>query len=286
MDLNRFQNAATTIAEVLDRSGLNSAIEKYSLELRAGDGVASEKLLTRASEGYMNQAAAAYGENELLLVNSLQLDRLQSPSYWFDACSPVLSLSVRLHMLEQALWHLKFASQQFPEILAVVGAAEVGSADTVDSSSISVKVVDAVDKASDPDRISRLIDGVDMIYRACANLAGQPEDGLKLMSVRGGTGNRTVVFHGHQEVSTATRRIIGTLHQHASSHLKADTYSVERIAEQLPFMHAIDELYRVGALEAGFANDISDGVLAGSIMLLECGARIYHGANSSPVEVA
>ena len=39
-------------------------------------------------------------------------------------------------------------------------------------------------------------------------------------------------------------------------------------------MHALDELFRIQALNADSANRIREGVLAGSIMLLECGARI------------
>ena len=39
-------------------------------------------------------------------------------------------------------------------------------------------------------------------------------------------------------------------------------------------MHALDELFRVQALDAHSANQIREGVLAGSIMLLECGVRI------------
>ncbi len=283
MVLTNLHLSVQAISNALDKSGLHSAISDYVLEASDIPDTAAERVLLCAANNYMDRAAA-YNPSQLAIAETLELTPMQSPSFWFDICAPTLNSAVRTSMLESALHSISFAQQHIGKLQKLLQHTNTITShkDGPDLTTIRVRINDAVEKASDPDRLSRLIDGVDMIYRACADLADQPADGLRLMSIDG-TDYRTVVFTGHPEVSTATRRIMRTLHLQASSHLQTqDNYSVEQIAAQLPFMHAMDELHRIGALEAGFASDIRDTALAGAIMLLECGAHVHGFSNENP----
>lgn len=281
--LTNLHTSVQAISNALGKSGLHAAIRDFVLDSTDIHTTVTEEALLSAANNYMDRAAT-YNQSELAIVETLELSAIQSPSFWFDICAPTLNSAVRISMLESALQNISFAQQHIPKLLKLLqqSVTDAQHKDGPDLTTIRVRINDAVEKASDPDRISRLIDGVDMVYRGCADLADLPTDGLTLMSING-SDYRTVVFTGHPEVSTATRRIMRTLHLQASSQLQTqENYSVEQIAAQLPFMHAMDELHRIGALEAGFAKDIRDTVLAGAIMLLECGAHVHGFSNENP----
>lgn len=281
MHLNQLHTTVQIIVQALDKSELAKAILSYQTAA-SGGATGDDSALLRAANIYMDKAAE-YGQAELAVAESLHLLPLQSPSFWFDATSHTLDAGLRAAMLAENLKNIQFSCARFPKIFELLQRAGLADPDinVEEQATITLRIHDATDKASDPDRISRLIDGVDLIYRACANLAELPVGGLSLMSVTGNS-YRTVVFSGHREVSTATRRIIRSLHLRASGTLQSENYSVEEIAEQLPFMHAMGELFRVKALDAGLANEIREEAFAGAVMLLECGARIY--SNNHVVE--
>lgn len=290
VELNQLLSSVENVLNALEVSGLQAAVVQYRESIIAGDADSAVGELARASDQYLDHAAA-YSQSDSALAGNLHLAPLESPGFWFDISAAVLDETLRLSTLAEIQENLGFASRHLPKLLALSdGHGSVGTDLPVnDNAIIRVRIHDAVEKASFPDRISRLIDGVDMIYQCCADLAGESPDELEVMSVSG-FNHRAFVFKGHPEVATATRRIIRALYQQASISLKEENYSVDQIAEQIPFMHAIDELFRVNALDAHAANEIREGVLAGSIMLLECGVRIHgdrhtKGANDNDVLV-
>ncbi len=224
-----------------------------------------------ASARYMD-FASGFSKSEKAVARAARLDVLQSPSYWFD-------LDTGTDEERRARQHacLKTIAQGQSFLLRLSGLVE-NHADPLDMgdhvSDIKMRLVDASDRASDPDRISRLIDGVDLIYRACAMLAQAPEDGLRVMRI-GGLRGRTIVFNGDVEPATATRRIIRAANDIATNSIHGDSYSLDEVADSNPFMQSLDDLYRIGALTGDDAESIRQGVLRGTIMVLECGGRLY-----------
>lgn len=286
MELNQLFASVECVLNALEESGLQAAVQGFRHGIIAGDTSVAKSELAKSADLYMD-CAAAYGSADSALAEKLHLTPLQSPGFWFDISASTLDESLRLSTLAEIQANLEFASIHLPKLLSIADSHGAAGSDQTgnDNALIKVRIHDAVEKASFPDRISRLIDGVDMIYQACAELAGESPDELEVMSVTG-LSYRAVVFRGHPEVSTATRRIIRALYQKASLSLQEDNYSVDQIAEQIHFMHAIDELFRVNALDADSANDIREGVLAGSIMILECGVRIHVDRNAEPTDIA
>ncbi len=269
------------VLQVLQRSALVPALQACL----SGEGVEENAALftelSQSSSRYLDMAAG-YSESESVVASHAGLSDLQSPSFWFDLDTGSVSEKrrKRLRCLKLVLQGQSFLSH--------IGTLVQDQADPVDirdtAGDIKIRIVDATDRASDPDRISRLIDGVDLIYRACARLAGTDENNLKVMRL-GGSWGRTVVFNGDAEPATATRRIVRAANDLASNSMQTEDYSVEEIADNNPFLLALDDLFRVGAVNADDAEDIRQGVLGGSIMLLECGARLYGvDASGDPME--
>ena len=255
------------VVQALQRCALAPALQGCL----ASESTENNHALSEAFSSYLD-SASGFSNSEAVVASHAGLAGLQSPSFWFDldTGTPADKRRKRLKCLKLVLQGQAFLSH--------LSALVQDQADPVDfhdtASEIKMRIVDAADCASDPDRISRLIDGVDLIYRACARLAGTDENGLKVMRL-GGSWGRTIVFNGDEEPATASRRIIRAANDLASNSMQTQTYSVEEIAENNPFLLALDELFRVGAVNADDAEDIRQGVLGGSIMLLECGARLY-----------
>ena len=269
MNTSQLLTAAENVLSTLSDCGVKRSVLEYQRGLE--QGIDRSQMLETAASKYLD-AAAGFGQLELTLVKALKLSQLQSPAFWIDLGAPTVHCQLRLSRLNALRLNLEFASVRLPEVLSLIGGS--GFKDIEDDIClIRLRINDAVEKASHPDRLSRLIDGVDMIYQACAVLAEESPVDLALLSVTGYQ-HRIIDFKGHPEVATATRRIIRSLHREATESLQQVNFSVDQIAEEIPFMHALDELFRVQALDAHSANQIREGVLAGSIMLLECGVRI------------
>jgi len=106
--------------------------------------------------------------------------------------------------------------------------------------------------------MSRLIDAVDMIYSACSSLSDAPASSIRLMSVSG-VAVRSVIFHGDLQTINTTQKVVANLNRKAAESFENNSYSVEAIASEMPFLDAIAELEQIDVL---------------AIMLLECGAQL------------
>lgn len=266
MDTEQLFSSAQTLLLAFKKCELLSALHS---DLSGNTDFAAISL-TSASSQYL-ETVSVLGEHEKLLASSAQIDMLQSPSYWFDLDT---GSAEERRVKKFACLRTILTGQSF---LVRLSRLVEENADPLDSkenaADIKIRLVDAADLASDPDRISRLIDGVDLIYRACARLAQLSEDGLQVMRI-GGSGGRTIVFTGDVEPATAARRIIRAASDIASISIQSEHYSADEVADGNPFMRSLDDLFRIGALSADDAEDIRQGVLSGSIMVLECGARL------------
>jgi len=235
----------------------------------------TETRLNVAIRHYLDQAAK-FSTEELAVLNQLKLTDLHSSSFWAVLASTERTIAQRQRLLVSAYSRLMFATGQLPGLLGLVReASAVESLQVPDTQTgvLALRVHDAGEPASDPERLARLIDGIDMIYESCAVLAGKPGRGLKLMSLSG-LAFRTLVFHGHTEPLTASRRIIHSLNERVDHTSVQDVSVLERICTELPFMASLDELNRVGSISARKVEQVRKGVIGGSIMLVEAGAML------------
>ena len=239
------------------------------------DRASAESVLMQASDAYIEKSAM-FGDDEAAVVNLLHLGQLGTSSFWLDMTSNVRSVEVRQAQAVSAYSKMMFAASHLPGLLALVRettAVEGLHTDEVDSGTLVLRLYDSMEPAASPDRMSRLIDAVDMIYSACASLSDATGNSLRLMSVSG-VAVRSVIFHGDSQTINATQKVVAHLNQVAAESFENNSYSVEVIASEMPFLDAIEELEQLDVIDTGLAAKASRDAQEGAIMLLECGAQL------------
>ncbi len=288
MDLIQLYSAIQRVVQSLKTSGLMPALKNYRGSLRGqanADRASIESVLIEASNAYIEKSAM-YTEQEISVVNLLHLAELGKASYWLDMTSNIRSVEVRLAQAVSAYSKLMFATGHLPGLLSLVretSAMEGLRTDEPDSGTLLLRLYDAVEPASSPDRMSRLIDAVDLIYSACSAMSDARPDSLRLMSVAG-VSVRSVIFHGDVQAINAVRKVIAQLNESAARLHQDELYSVDAIAAEMPLLDAIDELEHLDALSPDVAANAARDAREGAIMVLECGAQLVDHdavANSS-----
>jgi len=278
------------------------AVKSCRSQLVAGDSVAksetnsslAEAMLLRSSSDYIDQVQR-FSADDRRVAEHFHLHDLANTSYWEGLTDSSTPVTGRLSELVSLSSRLMFASSHLPRLLSLV--KESGASPTDIRSATGSFVLELLDlrisrtdaderleSAADPDRIARVIDGANMIYRGAALLAGGTPESLRLVSITGNE-SRTLVFQGQQETATAVRRIIRHLSAISSSSSDSSsrtdsesgaeqTINAEFVVEQLPFLTSLNELERIGALSIEHIGDIRSSVVAGSIMLVEAGVSL------------
>lgn len=278
MDLIQLYSATQRVVQCLKSSGLMPALKNFRGSLRGQVQLDRERVeasLQEASNAYIEKSAM-FSDDEVSVVNMLHLAELGQASYWLDMTSNIRPVEARLAQSVAAYSKVMFATSHLPGLLSLIretSAVDALRSDEPDSGTLVLRLYDAVEPASSPERMSRLIDAVDLIYAACASLSGTRADSLRLMSVAG-VAVRSVVFHGEVQSINALRKVIANLNDAAAeSHLHED-YSVEALASDMPLLDAIDELEHLEALSTEAAANAGRNAQQGAIMLLECGAQL------------
>ncbi len=275
MDLIQLYSATSRVVTSLKTSGLMPALKNYRASLRGkaqADRATIEKVLLQASGAYV-QKSAMYGEHENIVVNLLHLNELGHESFWTDLTSSARSIEARLAQSVAAFSKVMFATGHLPGLLALAREASAVDGlrtDEPDSGTLVLRMYDAVEPASSPDRISRLIDAIDILYSVCAAMSGAAPDSLRLMSVSG-VAVRSVIFHGDQQTVNALAQVVAEL-THAAELQQNST--VEEIASEMSLLGAIDELERLNVMSSEVAVVKRRDAQEGAIMLLEGGAQL------------
>ena len=283
LDLIQLYSATQRVVQSLKTSGLMPALKTYRASLHgqnaSGNGkidrAGAESVLMQASTAYIEKSAM-FGDDEVAVINLLHLRQLGSDSFWLDMISNVRSIEVRQAQAVSAYSKIMFASSHLPGLLSLVRettAVEGLRTDEVDAGTLVLRLYDSIEPASSPDRMSRLIDAIDMIYSACSSLSDAPASSIRLMSVSG-VAVRSVIFHGDLQTINTTQKVVANLNRKAAESFENNSYSVEAIASEMPFLDAIAELEQIDVLDAGLAAKAGREAQEGAIMLLECGAQL------------
>ena len=260
----------------LQTSGMMPALKAYRASLRGKGNVdVAEAQLMQASNAYIEKTAM-FGKDEASVVNLLHLGQIGTSSFWIDLTSNVRPVEVRQAQSVSAYSKMMFATSHLPSLLALVretSAVEGLRTEDPDAGRLVLRLYDSIESAASPDRMSRLIDAVDMLYAAGAAIAAVPSETLQLMSVTG-VAVRSVIFHGDAQAINATQRIIHHLNQVAAESHRNQNYSVESIADGLPFLKAIHDLHQIDAIDRDTARSAQRNAKEGAIMLLESGAQL------------
>ncbi len=140
-------------------------------------------------------------------------------------------------------------------------------------SRIRVRLEDAGERATDPDRIARTIDGIDMVYTASASLARRPAIDLRLEELGRGPGtSRIIEFVGQTEAVKAMQAVLESIPE-ALADLDPDEEDIdlEGIIQSLPIFDDLKVLARSGRLPENDFRDINEAMYQGALLTLESG---------------
>ena len=258
------------------------ALKSYRASLRGlEDRAKAVASVTHASEAYLEKTLM-FGDDEAAVVNLLHLGQLGTASFWLDLTSDVHSVETRQAQSVSAYSKMMFAVNHLPSLLALVresSAIDGLRSEDASADSLVLRLYDSVESASSPDRLARLIDAVDMLYANCASLLpqqlkSQPQNiPLQLMSVSG-VAIRSVVFRGDALLVAAAQKVILYLNQMSEESHKDTVYSVESIADSMPFAELVGEILQLEENKDGVLGAVTKNAKDSAIMLLECGAQL------------
>ncbi len=280
MELIQLHRASQLVSRAILTTGLLEAVNRYRRLLAANDSEASaaQAQLVEASTRYVEQASAFNGHQQAV-ADKLNLTPLGTLTYWSALTSSSATSVQRQAKLTSIARRLMVVSGPLTSVFGLVD--DTDSRPAIDPhSTVSLYLYDDRLSAADPDRVSRTVDGLDMIYEGCALLADVPTNGLQLLSIDGEP-HRRLVFTGHIEAATATRRIVRSLNERYTQDDLLAGKPVDAICESLPFLQSINDLYRADALSGEFAGKVHHATLAGAIMLAEAGAQLAADENIS-----
>ena len=280
-----------------------AAVKNCRVQLTSADSSAddtkrtlAEAMLLRAGNDY-REHAERFTADDCHVAEHFHLLELGTADYWDDLTTTTASAASRLGELVSLYSRLMFANSHLPRLLSLISGSGAHVTDDLSAHSdaacrfvleladLSVEGSGKFESAGDPDRIAKVIDGANRVYRGAALLAGSGIESFRLSSVIGANNRKLVTFEGHQEAATAVRRIIRYLSEISSAHgvesVAADetgadsaSASVETQVAEMPFLASLDTLEQIGALSPVLIGEIRADVAAGAIMLVDAGVSL------------
>ena len=312
LDIYQFYNSAQRLALAIETSGLMAAVKNCRVQLTSADRSAgdtnrplAEAMLLRAGNDY-REHAERFTADDCHVAEHFHLLELGTADYWDDLTTTTAPAASRLGELVSLYSRLMFANSHLPRLLSLISGSGAHVTDDLSAHSDAacrfvLELADLTDvegsgkfeSAGDPDRIAKVIDGANRVYRGAALLAGSGIESFRLSSVTGANNRKLVTFEGHQEAATAVRRIIRYLSEISSAHgvesVAADetgadsaSASVEAQVAEMPFLASLDTLEQIGALSPVLIGEIRADVAAGAIMLVDAGVSLVE--QQSPTE--
>jgi len=274
------QGAASSIARLLQESDVLSVIR----ECRAARGDAWEGMATQllATGSGIAAALSAMDPTTDTVLRATHLDKLGTNEYWSVLASGDTDESERQAELVRLYSRVMFASNHLPMLVSLLESEPAAVANAPAQSAIHaaemvegeatllLKLVDAGEKAADPDRVARAIDGIDMLYSACASLARKRDVELRLMSVSG-SADRNIQFVGENETVQAISTIIESIPQAVENLDSGTDMDLRQLIDSLPVFADLATLRSLGTYSESDLNDIRDTMHQGVLLSLESG---------------
>ncbi|MFK7893036.1 MAG: hypothetical protein AB8B63_19645 [Granulosicoccus sp.] len=276
--------AVTKVVSMLDKSQIRPAIDQYRTakdDQRASAGAR----LSHAGALLMEQLDEL-SEEEMLVVKCLHLEGLHSPDYWRQLVNP--KTDDRAHRAEiiRLATRIMFASNHLPSLMSLLrnvqdndpGLALQGLQAVLlpelerGEGALYIRLTDAGEKASDPDRIARAIDGIDMLYTACASVARKPTIGLRLDALFSKKNHdRDFRFSGEIDSISAVFAVIDSIPAAMAGIDPEQEIDLKSVIHSLPIFRDLDKLGSLGSFSNKELTDISDTMHQGALLTLESG---------------
>ena len=282
MHADELRLAIDRVVDTLTASGILTAIRDYRIAKGDQRPVAAARL--GHAGAMLMEGMGEVSAHEKTALQLLHLSSLRETNYWQDLLSPNKPEKARAAELVQLYSRVLFASNHLPNFAALLGrvtsAPAGGGPQTAKApqaaelrageSRVTIQLSDAGEKASDPDRIARSIDGIDMLYSASASLARRPAMDLRLDYIIGND-DRTITFTGESDSLSAMSAVIDSIPEALAELNDDQEIDLDELVQSLPIFDQLTTLAGHGAFSENDLRDIRETMHQGALLTLESG---------------
>ena len=284
MRADELRQAVDRIVEILARADIRGAVDRF--RTARGD----ERTVAAARLGHAGalvmERFESLGDAERLVVRSMHLHDLASPAYWRELIESSGDPKAVAGELVRLTSRVMFATGQLPGLVRLLDAVDDSRrAPLADGEArLVIRLVDAGERASDPDRVARSIDGVDMLYSACASIARKPAMDLRLEAVDGDD-VRDIHLTGEREAVAAVAAVLDSIPD-AVAELDEDAdIDLDELVRSLPVFEDLATLGSLGSFPESDLEDIAETMHQGALLALESGVARVPPAPVAPKAV-
>ena len=268
-------SAADTIAAVLKKSDLLNSIRQHRDASDAGRNDGSHARLAQSAKILLRDAKE-FSAAEKEVCSQLHLSSVGSLDYWQALLNKNGDQQAQQAELVQLFSRVMFASSHLPSLIGLLasGSSIPAAINTVQGESAMVVILkDAGEKASDPDRIARAIDGIDMIYSASVSLARRPAADLQLRGISGHP-EKQLVFVGDDEGISALHTVLSSLPVALEQFREYEEIDLSVVVRSIPVFDDLAKLAELGAFNIEELKNIDNTMYQGVMLALESGAVV------------
>lgn len=288
MHPDELRSAVSRVVEVLNKADILTVVKEYRTARGDNRAVAAARL--GHSGAIIMESMDKFSPAEKAVVRCMFLESLGTTKYWQDllgsAVDPEKNAADLVHLFSRAM----FASTHLPNLVNLLGEtrrqANTDSPNTIaGEASLTIRLTDAGERASDPDRIARSIDGIDMLYSACASIARKPAMDLRLDSVTGSV-VRDVAFVGERDSIAAVSAVIASIPDALEEIHPDDDLDLDALVASLPIFQDLNTLASLGTFTQTDLKDISETMHQGAMLVLESGVVLVKESATKSVAPA
>lgn len=284
MQAGDLRKSVTRVVRLLEKSGVAEAVRDYRAAPPDNKALASARLSHAGA--VITEGTDEFSRTDRAVMRALHLDSLATPEYWDNLLEgkgdarEVAAAFVHLHS------RVMFASSHLPTLLSLLkGVDDKPAVQRVSTlqpgeASLTIRLADAGERAADPDRVARAIDGIDMLYSACASIARKPAVDLRLDGIDGGV-YRDIHFAGEVDSVSAVAAVIGSVPAALDTFEDDEDLDLERVVKSLPIFDDLRRLGQFGSFSPSDLSDITETMHQGVLLALESGVILVESPSTA-----
>lgn len=281
MRADELRTAIRRVVEVLNKADILAVVKEYRTAKGDNRAVAAARL--GHSGAVIMENMDKFSPAEKAVVKCMFLDSLGTTQYWqgllASAGDPSKNAAELVHLFSRVM----FASTHLPNLANLLGNVEQGADAKAAPKPLSgearltIRLTDAGERASDPDRIARSVDGIDMLYSACASIARKPAMDLRLDGISGSEA-RDIHFMGERDSIAAVSAVISSIPDALEQIDPDDDIDLDEVVASLPIFEDLNTLANLGTFTPTDLKDISETMHQGAMLILESGVILVDEA--------
>jgi len=284
MHADELRTAIHRVVEVLNKADILAVVKEYRTAKGDQRAVAAARL--GHSGAVIMENMDKFNPEEKAVVKCMFLESLGTTQYWqgllASAGDPQKNTAELVHLFSRVM----FASTHLPNLANLLGNVGASTATTVGQpltgeAQLAIRLTDAGERASDPDRIARSIDGIDMLYSACASIARKPAMDLRLDGISG-VESRDIHFMGERDSVAAVSAVIASIPEALEEIHPDDDIDLDELVSSLSIFDDLNTLANLGTFTQTDLKDISETMHQGAMLVLESGVILVDESASAP----